>query len=293
MTNNSRYHSPYLQIALYIGIILLQPYAALAQTTPTYKDEWEVFIKVQKDTLTSVVVDLGLKRYAPQPLLPYHLSIGLKMKAPAENGLVGPTETKDIENLENRISQLLSEQGVLVRTGITTSKGVRTLHFYAQTTQIDTAVLGTAFIFYPQYKDFILRAEKDTTWSYYLQELYPSPEEYQKIKNTRVIKDLIVNGDRLTPYRPVDHFITFPTKKDAEKYAKTAKKDKFAIVELEQDTAKNERPWQLRISREDPVTPVEVDAYTLLLWRLAAEFKGQYMGWQTVVTKQSSPTVPR
>lgn len=248
-----------------------------------YQADWARYAAPVGDSTGTVQVDMGLKPFAPVARLPYHLTLALKHKTSVPT----PEEVEQLQKLQTRLVQILTESGSAAYAGATIGAGANTLHFYAQAPRVDTTVLATAFIFYPQYADYRLAAEQDTAWAFYKTLLYPNPREYQKIQNTRLVEALVRNGDYLMKDRPVDHFISFPTQKDAERFFKKVKKEQYSQISLTQDTAQPALalPWQLRISRIDGVAPAVIDSYTLHLFDLAPQFKGRYDGWQTVVRK--------
>lgn len=248
-----------------------------------YQADWARYSAPVSDSTSTVQVDMGLKPFAPVARLPYHLSLALKHKTSVPT----PEEVEQLQKLQTRLVQILTEGGSAAYAGATIGVEANTLHFYTQAPRVDTTVLATAFIFYPQYAEYKLAAEQDTAWSFYKTLLYPNPREYQKIQNTRLVEALVRNGDYLMKDRPVDHFISFPTQKDAERFFKKVKKEQYAQISLTQDTAQPPlaMPWQLRISRIDGVAPAVIDSYTLHLFDLAPQFKGRYDGWQTVVRK--------
>lgn len=247
-----------------------------------YQADWARYAAPVGDSTGTIQVDMGLKPFAPVARLPFHLSLTLP-----HTPTPGPQEGEQLQKLQTRLVQILTQGGAAAYAGATLGAGSSTLHFYAQDKRVDTTVLSTAFILYPQYAAYTLTAESDTAWAFYKTLLYPNPREYQKIQNSRLVEALVRNGDYLMKDRPVDHFISFPTHKDAERFFKKVRKEQYTQISLTQDTAQPPLtlPWQLRISRIDGVAPAVIDTYTLHLFDLAPQFKGHYDGWQTVVRK--------
>jgi hypothetical protein len=244
----------------------------------------------------ATVVDLSFKPDAPVRGLPYRIALTLNLQNPSDKGLTAPEEAPTIEKLQDRITQLLCGNKATQPVGIVTKQGRRTLYLYAPTASIDTASLNTAFIFYPQYRDYGLQIEADSDWVFYTKTLYPSAKEFVKIQNTRIIKALVLNGDRLSLPRQVDHFVAFATEKDGKAFYKKVKKQDYIQLELSQDTARAPSialPWVLHLARNEVVNPPSVEANTLLLFEMAATYKGSYLGWQTTVVRMAAPAVPR
>ena len=250
-----------------------------------YKEDWAPFLNMRGDTVVSEVVDLGLKTLAPVPNARYHLTLHLTLQQPGPTGMASTEEGETLKRVESRLNQIVTENGKGVLAGVGTTKGVRTMHFYTAKPTVDTTLVATAFIFYPQYKDYKVSAVLDSTWQYYLTRLYPSPIEYQKLINSRVVEDLVRHGDGLSESRPVDHYILFRTRPDADRFVRKIKKDKFTVVAIESDTSFGQRPVRLHLTRVDQVNPVAVDRIVLPLWELANKNDAVYDGWSTVLRK--------
>src|SRR5947207_6122962 len=65
---------------------------------------------------------------------------------------------------------------------------------------------------------FDLGSKRDESWSQYLELLYPSPEEFHRIKNRRVVEVLEQHGDQLSRARLVSHWVYFATPEDRSSF---------------------------------------------------------------------------
>jgi len=278
----------------YVSILLV---LSGAGTLPAAaQSRWEAYLQTERDTITAIVVDMSLQADMPIRQLPYHLSLALQLARPSAQGLASAEEGPGMEKLQNQITQLLGMGTTMAPVGIVTRAGQRTLHMYTASAKADTALLNTAFIFYPQYKNYTLTVVADSAWQYYATALYPSAEERIRIENTHIIKDLVLNGDRLALPRPVEHFLGFATEKDGKAFYKKVRRQGFAQVYLGIDTAKAKdptQPWVLQLTRQEAVAPNAIDATTVGLYKLAKEHQGHYLGWQTTVVLMAAPALPR
>ena len=272
-----------MKCAFLLTFLAFKTFFANAQAP--YKEDWAPFLNMRGDTVVSEVVDLGLKALAPVPNARYHLVLKLTLQNPGPTGMASTEEGEMLKRVESRVNQIVTENGKGVLAAVSTLGGARTMHFYTARPEVDTTLLATAFIFYPEYKTYTVAAVPDSAWQYYLKRLYPSPVEYQKLINSRVVEDLVRHGDGLSEPRPVDHYILFHTRPDADRFVRKIKKDKFTVVAIESDTSYGQRPVRLHLTRVDQVNPVAVDRLVLPLWELAHKNDAVYDGWSTVVRK--------
>ena len=99
----------------------------------------------------------------------------------------------------------------------------------------------------------------------------------------KVVLSLKNAGDKLEKPRQVDHWIYFDTKKDRDKFLEYIKSEKFKIEEHTGE--KKDKNLTAHISRVDKVDLQSIYAITEHLRKIAAQFKGDYDGWETFVVK--------
>jgi len=122
-------------------------------------------------------------------------------------------------------------------------------------------------------------AQEDAEWNQYLNVLYPSEEDMQRIRNRDVLAVLEQNGDTLTPVRDVHHWIYFRSRESRESFASEAQELGYKIEDQTERTGE-ERPFGLIITRDQSLTQQAIDEAVIELFRLAEEVDAEYDGWE-------------
>ena len=125
-------------------------------------------------------------------------------------------------------------------------------------------------------------------WEQYLELLYPSASNLQRMMNRRVLDSLEQQGDAHEVPRKVDHWLEFPSTAARAAARSTLEAIEFAIEgEYESEEPGAPLPHSLVVSRVDTVDMRTISGITLELARLAEELGGTYDGWESPVTKPS------
>jgi len=169
--------------------------------------------------------------------------------------------------------------------GRITTAGRREFYFYGpQPDRFEQAVAGALKSF--SHHEFETGTKEDPDWSQYLNVLYPSPEEHERIKNLHVIEALEKHGDSLKKARLVSHWAYFTSPQDRDRFIAKAVSAgfKFKVTDLsESDNSGAEQPYGVTLERVDRVDWDSINEATLELFRLAQEVNGDYDGWETSV----------
>jgi regulator of RNase E activity RraB len=104
----------------------------------------------------------------------------------------------------------------------------------------------------------------------------------ERIKNMDVLNVLEEHGDTLKPVRDVHHWIYFKTNNDRRLFAEEALQLGYTVENQSEDLTQ-EFPLGIQITRDQSVTPDEIDEAVLQIFRLAKKLNGQYDGWETQV----------
>lgn len=139
---------------------------------------------------------------------------------------------------------------------------------------------------FPQYS-FETRVISDANWSVYRQSLLPGGDDIQRVEDNKVLSSMIAHGDDGTHPRVVDHFAYFSTAEEQRKFAASILKYGFEVAD-QASIDDSARPWSVRFRRID--VPNQITAVTVKLTHLAAQFDGEYDGWECAVTP--SATLP-
>jgi len=255
-----------------------------SQTNAGHQEEWEFYLTNIDDKPGSIYVDLGLRKVAPLTDKPNLVWVSLKMTNPREDGLSSNDESKTLWEIEDALTEKVKSKHNAVYAGRMTADGGRDYYFFLADTTLYEKTISEAMVAFPKYQyDYGVKEDKE--WSAYFDFLYPLPQQYRSIQNSRVVDQLEKGGDKLTKSREVFHWIYFKSESGREKFLEKIKNDNFSIVDKGSDKSWGEFAYKLQIKRVDKVDLNSVDDYVLYLWRLASEFNGDYDGWETSIEK--------
>ena len=125
----------------------------------------------------------------------------------------------------------------------------------------------------------------DPSWTQYVEILYPSEEDRQRIQNRKLLDVLEQKGDILQRPRDVWHWIYFRTQTDREEFRAAVIALKYR-VESSPSNNNSEFSNGICIVRFQSVKPSELDDAVIELFRLAKKYCGDYDGWETQVISQ-------
>ena len=157
-------------------------------------DDWESYFANVNDELASLLVDLGIRDSAPDPQRPHLTWSWVYMNHSRPDGLSASDEGPLLGIIEDDLVRSLKDCATLV--GRITTAGRREFYFYGHDTTRCEDTISRTMRKHPAYR-FDLGSKRDELWSRYLNLLYPSPEEFQRIKNRRVVDALEQRGDNM------------------------------------------------------------------------------------------------
>jgi len=247
-------------------------------------DHWDFYFSELNEKTASTFVDLGIRQQVPDRSRPWLVILDLYMVSPRADGLSDRAEYDTLIRIEDLITAALAEHHRAEHVGRITYDGRRIMHFYAPQEFDPAPTVRAALKDYPEYR-FDTSCEHDPDWDTYQNDLYPSDEEMETIKNLKVLDALQDNGDPLKAARPVDHWAYFPTESGRDAFKAGAEKLGYKAEVLKPSDAFGKNRFGIQLTRTDHVDFDSINDVTLELFRLAQEFNGEYDGWETQVVK--------
>jgi uncharacterized protein (TIGR01619 family) len=244
-------------------------------------ENWKSYFCNVNDKLASIALNLGLNEEVPVASQPWLLWVWVYLQYPSPNGLSQQSEFATISSIEDELSKRLGLVCNAVEAGRITTDGRREIYFYGASTEGFEAAVRAALGTVSSYK-FDLGKEYEPDWNQYRNVLYPSDESMERIKNMDILDVLEEHGDTLEPVRDVHHWIYFKTNNDRKLFAEEALELGYTVENQSEDLTQ-EFPFGIQITRDQSVTPDEIDDAVLQLFRLAKKLNGQYDGWETQV----------
>ena len=246
-------------------------------------DQWIFFPCQMGEHTASIFFDHGIhdsiNTVAPRQLL----KVRVTFKQPRPDGMPSNDEFQHLTSLEDGLQAAVQERESIY-VGRVTTGGHR--HFYIYTSESGEVwssrleALGASHG-YPL--AFALKA--DESHAGYWQELYPTDDDWQVIKDLRVIEALGKEGDDGTASRCIDHWAFFTSLPSAEQFSQWAQERGYNSPAT--DIADDGR-FRVRFSHDGSVRLPDITSHTIALRRRASELGGDYDGWETPVCKTSA-----
>lgn len=242
-------------------------------------DRWQFFPCSMGDDQAFIYLNTGISgtiNLAPPALA----KLRLAYKSPRANGLPTSSEFEPVNAIEDRIGAFSKECNDWY-VGRVTVAGYRI--FYVYTSRDEKAWL-----------QFMGMLEKETGYEIrlaycddpehagYHDDLYPTEDDWQVIKDIQVIESLQSHGDDGSESRRVDHWIYFDDKPSSDSFINWAKNERFT-EETELSHRTDDGKFCVRVFHHGTLKIDDISSHTIALRRKAAEYGGEYDGWETPI----------
>lgn len=237
---------------------------------------WDSYLCRVNGELASIRLDLD------QQTDPSRLSllwVWIDMLMPRPDGLSSREEADTLWKIEDALTRELTEKLDARFVGRITVERRREFYFYTPNALLDASVISDALSLFPEYR-FDWETKPDPDWSQYHTVLFPSEEDFEKIKNRKVFDVLKTHGDRLDHPREIRHWVYFQTEIDRENFIHDVIPLGF-VVNYKSEDQTEEPPWGVCLVRID--FPDALDEVVVELLRFAAANSGEYDGWESPV----------
>ncbi len=246
-------------------------------------NDWEFYFSNFNDKPASIFVRIGLRNIVPDVTRPWRLLIRVKLQAASDDGLPQESEFDTLGLIEESLSSTLGAILGAELVGRISYSGVRDFIFHGPQPERFEESLAEAMANFPGYL-FHGKADQDDQWSVYLDVLYPTPEEWQTIRNRHIVDTLRDHGDPLNEPRLIEHWIYFCDGATRSQFIDRAKSLGFDLAEtINRSDPDAEAPAGVVLKRVDSADWVSINDTTLTLFRLANEYRGHYDGWESPV----------
>jgi regulator of RNase E activity RraB len=241
---------------------------------------WGNYFTTINGALASVALDRSLRPKAPLVSRPNLLRVKVKLRAPKPNGLSDRSEAQALADIEDELRSQLKAATRATEVGRITTAGHRELFFYSAG---DAGLQGAVSAVMQKFGAYKIEMESraDPEWSEYLDTLYPKGEDFQRMSNMDVIGGLLDAGDTLRPVRAVRHWIYFGTQADRQQIA--PKIEALGYKLGPETDGSQDRPYGLVVTRNQSITPDQIDNAVIELYRLAQQAGAEYDGWEAAL----------
>jgi len=155
------------------------------------------------------------------------------------------------------------------------------LYFYAvDSKELDKLV---ANILAPSSYVYESHVVRDSKWDFHHKNLEPTELELTHIQSNKIIYLLEEEGDVLSIIRPVEHYISFDTPTQKERFLHNLELEGFTFKdEISSDEFEN----GIALLKEHAVTQEEVQKNVQELFKAIKKENGYYEGWSTILANE-------
>jgi hypothetical protein len=235
----------------------------------------ELFTRVEDGN--KIIVETDMNAYAYSNKYAWLLSVFIKFDA-ADEGQEGFEEF--LETKESLIIALEHDKKAKFVGGRIVD-GWSELYFYAADSKgLDKIV---ANILAPSHYIYEAHTVRDTKWDFHHKNLTPNELELAHIQSDKIIYLLEEEGDALEKVRPVEHYISFDTPTQKERFLESLDEEKFSLKdEISSDEFEN----GIALQKEHAVTQEAVGKVVEELFEMIKVQNGYYEGWSTTLAKE-------
>ena len=246
-------------------------------------DNWKPYLCNVNGKLASILVNLGLRDSAPLFSKPWLLWVWVYFQSPRPDGLSDAEEAPRLYKIEDALTLRLAQACQALLSGRITTEGRREFYFYGETNAGFRKAAAGALTAFDGYK-FDLGEQEDSSWGQYLDVLYPSLEDLERIANMDLLDELLKRGDVLTIPREVQHWVSFRTQQSRASFREAARVAGYVIVG--ETESEGEFSFGMSVTRTQSIEQKLIDQTVIELLRLCRSLNGDYEGWETQVVTQ-------
>lgn len=250
-------------------------------------DDWDFYFARVDDAVSSIFVDLGVRPEVPMEKRPWLLWVWIEMQTPRPDGLSSSDEAPRLQAIGDALDSMISVTCGAQLVGRVTGGDRREFYFYANEPGELEGAAARAMKEFETYK-YEIGSAFQPDWDHYVNLLYPSDSNLQRMYNRRVLEELAAEGDVHEQPRKVDHVLHFSTDEARQHCRETLMAIDFAVeFESLSEEEGDDLPYQLGVSRVDSVDSHTINGISLELARLAVQNQGEYDGWSCEVMQQA------
>jgi hypothetical protein len=250
-------------------------------------DDWRYFMCTMGENLASIMVDVGISQTikgAPRDLA----ILSLTYKHPDDRGLPTNEEFDAVNAVEKQLQNFVAF-GRDAYVGRITKEGERIFFIYTVREESRWQILVERLIAESGYR-IELQMEHDPEHHNYWKYLYPTPDDWQVIRDMAVIEGLKKSGDDQDADHTIDHWSYFPDEVSAKRFIAWAVSDRFTHDPARSGPGQNGK-YCVYLSHVGVTRQRPLSHYTCALRRKAEEHGGEYDGWGTTSVRREDSGV--
>lgn len=190
-----------------------------------------------------------------------------------------------LETKESLIISLEHDQKAKY-TGMRVVEGWSEIYFYTSTSK-GFDVIVTKLLKESGYA-FESNIVRDAKWNFYEVQLTPNELEHCHITSAKIIYELQEAGDDLEKIREVEHYVTFDTASQKERFVQNVAACGF---EYKDDVNSDDYEHGVALVKQHGVTYDEVQKVVDELFTIIKKEHGYYEGWSTTLAHEEERTL--
>jgi uncharacterized protein (TIGR01619 family) len=246
-------------------------------------ENWKSYLCNVNGKLASIFVNLSLRADVPLSSKPWLLWTWVYFQIPRADGLSDGKEAPTLYQIEDALNLCVFRACQAIPCGRITTEGRREFYFYGETENGFGHAVKAALKGFEGYR-YDIGSQEDLEWGQYLNVLYPSPEDLQRIANMDLLDVLRKKGDVLTVAREVQHWMYFGSEESRARFRDAVMAVSFRVIS--ESTSKADLPFGIVVARTQSIEQESIDHTVLELLHLSRRFDGDYDGWETPVVTQ-------
>lgn len=240
----------------------------------------EVYERVEDNTPISIEVDTDAIDMKHE----FNMLFSVFVKP----NLTGNTVDVYEECLELKESMIIAVEyeGNAKYVGTRIVDGWHEIYFYTSTAkELNTLVASLLGESGHMYESHVV---KDKKWDFYEKQLFPTELDFAHIQSDKIILLLQDEGDDLAVPRDVEHYVSFETPTQKERFIENVQKDGFIFKD---DIANDEFAHGVALVKSHDVTKKTLQEVVDSLFEKIKESHGYYEGWSTTLASQEGGNV--
>lgn len=237
----------------------------------------EIFRRIENSDTFSIEVDIEADNFEGSN--PWLFSVFVK------SNIVDEESDSFDEFLETKESLIiaLEYENRAKYAGTRVNDGWHEFYFYAKDSKNLEAIVAK-MLKESSYK-YECSVVKDSKWDFYHKNIFPNELEFCNIESDKIIFLLEEEGDNLHIPRDVEHYVSFDTATQKDRFVNNALSCGF---EFKDDISSEEFEHGVALIKKHTVLGEEVRKVVEELYYLAKKEHGYYEGWSTVLADSLS-----
>lgn len=246
------------------------------------EDAWRMYFADMGGFPASIVFNDGIADRINDLPLVTAMKIRIPLKSPRRDGLTTQEESGPLNQLDERYDEIITRHGGEY-LGRVTNNGARwvlsMLPAEVNGLEADLRSAASDAGYVPE-----IHVEPDPDKAVYWNDLYPSEDDRQVMRDMEVQAALLEQGDDVRKPRPVEHWSYFRDEAGARGFAGWASGAGYQSVAVAPPEGEDHPLWLVRMHHTGTLQLNDISSHSLALSRKAREAGGQYDGWETSVT---------